>query len=270
MTVVVALLATLIGALIVAVLAYDIVRLISTGESRCPPLARLRGRRASLAATERWCTGLRLHDRISAGEYRSRMSGIARGRRRLRGRAPLRVDKPARTAESAALAQVAGARLAMTHSAAPISPVIPMTYLPRTPRAALATTGALCLALLVAGCGDDGGGTSSPATSAPSAPGTPSAPATPPPSPTASAEVRITIRGFAFQPTDLKVRPGATVTVVNEDSAPHTVTATGSDAFDTGEIAGGRSATFTAPDKPGTYPFFCSIHPNMKATLTVS
>ncbi|MFE5934141.1 cupredoxin domain-containing protein [Streptomyces sp. NPDC056470] len=143
-----------------------------------------------------------------------------------------------------------------------------MTFLPRTPRAALATTGALCLVLLVAGCGDDGGGTYSPATSAPSAPGTSSAPTTL--SPTASAEIRIAIRGFAFHPADLKVRPGATVTVANEDSVPHTVTATGSDAFDTGEIAGGRSATFTAPDKPGTYPFFCSIHPNMKATLTVT
>ncbi|MEU3750161.1 cupredoxin domain-containing protein [Streptomyces narbonensis] len=145
-----------------------------------------------------------------------------------------------------------------------------MTFLPRMPRAALATTGVLCLTLLVAGCGDNGGGTYSPVTSAPSAPGTQSASTTPPPSPTTSAEVRITIRGFAFQPADLKVRPGTTVTVVNEDSASHTVTATGSDAFDTGEIAGGRSATFTAPDKPGTYPFFCSIHPNMKATLTVA
>ncbi|MFF4871421.1 hypothetical protein [Streptomyces sp. NPDC000961] len=99
---VVALLATLLGVLILAALAYDIVRLISTGESRCPPLARLRGRRAALAATERWSTGLLLHERISAGEYRRRMPMIARGLRRLRSRALLRVVEP-RTAESATL-----------------------------------------------------------------------------------------------------------------------------------------------------------------------
>lgn len=133
-----------------------------------------------------------------------------------------------------------------------------MPSLSSSRRAGVAVVSSVCLALLLTGCGDDGGGTS------------PTPAATPSASPTATVEARITIRGFAFVPADLKVRPGATVTVVNEDSVAHTATATDGGAFDTGEIAGGRSATFTAPDKPGTYSFFCSLHPQMKATLTVA
>ncbi|MDX3308172.1 hypothetical protein P1S61_03430 [Streptomyces sp. ME08-AFT2] len=74
--------ATLIGTLILAGVVYDIARLITPNEPRCPPLARLRGRRAALEGAERWCVGLRLHGRIDASTYQHRMSGLARGRRR--------------------------------------------------------------------------------------------------------------------------------------------------------------------------------------------
>ncbi|MFE4636227.1 cupredoxin domain-containing protein [Streptomyces sp. NPDC056773] len=81
-------------------------------------------------------------------------------------------------------------------------------------------------------------------------------------------EVRI--KGFKFIPADVKVAAGAKVTVINEDSAPHTLTATEGYAFDTGTIEGGASGTFTAPSKPGSYSFYCSVHPDMKGTLVVS
>ncbi|MCF4135959.1 hypothetical protein L1856_02125 [Streptomyces sp. Tue 6430] len=71
----------LIGTLILAGVVYDIARLITPNEPRCPPLARLRGRRAALEDAERWCVGLRLHGRIDASAYQHRMSGLARGRR---------------------------------------------------------------------------------------------------------------------------------------------------------------------------------------------
>ncbi|MEN8653711.1 hypothetical protein ABCR94_24680 [Streptomyces sp. 21So2-11] len=77
-----ALIAALIGTLILAAVSYDIVRLITPNEPRCPPLARLRGRRAALEGAEQWCVGLRLHGRIDADTYQRRMSGLARGRRR--------------------------------------------------------------------------------------------------------------------------------------------------------------------------------------------
>jgi plastocyanin len=34
-------------------------------------------------------------------------------------------------------------------------------------------------------------------------------------------------------------------------------------------VAAGGTATFTAPTKPGTYPFHCSVHPQMHGTLVV-
>ncbi|MEV0170657.1 hypothetical protein AB0I00_05955 [Streptomyces sp. NPDC050803] len=78
-----AVIAALLGALILAGIAYDIARLITPDEPRRPPLARLRGRRAAPAEAERWLVGLRLHGRIDAATYRRRMSALARGQRRI-------------------------------------------------------------------------------------------------------------------------------------------------------------------------------------------
>jgi plastocyanin len=80
----------------------------------------------------------------------------------------------------------------------------------------------------------------------------------------------IEIKNFAFHPASLTVKPGASVTVTNDDQTTHTVTATGSKDFDTGDIAPGKSMTFTAPKAAGGHPYICSIHPFMKGTLTVS
>ena len=73
--------ASLIGALILLVVFYDTARLVTPRESRCPPLARLRGRRAALAAAEQWLVGLRMHGRVDAAEYRRRRAALARGER---------------------------------------------------------------------------------------------------------------------------------------------------------------------------------------------
>ncbi|WP_406723529.1 hypothetical protein WJ438_00915 [Streptomyces sp. GD-15H] len=77
-----AVIASLAGALILAIIGYDIARLVTPQEPRRPPLARLRGRRAALEEAERWLVGLRLHERIDTATYQRRMSGIARGQRR--------------------------------------------------------------------------------------------------------------------------------------------------------------------------------------------
>ncbi|WP_233435880.1 hypothetical protein [Streptomyces anulatus] len=67
--------------MLLAAIYYDIARLVSTHQSRRPPLARARGRRAALEGEERWCTGLLLHGRIGTRSYQRRMSGLAHGRR---------------------------------------------------------------------------------------------------------------------------------------------------------------------------------------------
>ena len=117
----------------------------------------------------------------------------------------------------------------------------------RRPVAALAIA---CAAFLPAGCSSSHSGT--PASTAPVAPNT------------------IIIQNFAFHPATLTVQPGATVTVTNEDSTTHTVTATGAKAFDTGNVGPGKTVTFTAPATAGAYPYICEIHQYMQGTLTVS
>ena len=76
-----AVIATLIGLLILTALVYDITRLFGCDEPRRPPLARLRGRRAALEAAELRVVGLRLHHRLDQGAYQQRMSSLAHGRR---------------------------------------------------------------------------------------------------------------------------------------------------------------------------------------------
>ena len=77
----------------------------------------------------------------------------------------------------------------------------------------------------------------------------------------------IGIKEFKYAPSMLTVRTGTTVTWVNHDEEPHTVTsATG--AFSSPGLVNDDTfvQTFT---KPGTYEYFCALHPYMKATVVV-
>ncbi|SEK45285.1 cupredoxin domain-containing protein [Streptacidiphilus jiangxiensis] len=118
------------------------------------------------------------------------------------------------------------------------------------------------------------GGCSSAAVQSSPTPATPpssqSAPSTPgpPSSRPSTAAAQIVIDNFAYSPANLTVHPGESITVVNHDSATHTLTARPGSAFDTGPINPGKSATFTAPANPGTYPYVCT-HASMHGTLTV-
>src|SRR3954449_4374031 len=84
---------------------------------------------------------------------------------------------------------------------------------------------------------------------------------------TASPPAVIAIKDFGFT-TPHSVSPGATVTVNNMDAVAHTVTADIEGAFDDDPAPPGNSS-FTAPTKPGSYPFHCSIHPQMHEILVV-
>jgi plastocyanin len=86
--------------------------------------------------------------------------------------------------------------------------------------------------------------------------------------PAAGGGPTITISGMAFG-DPLTVSPGATITIVNKDTVEHSVTSDPKGPFST-DVDGGEQKTFTAPTQPGTYPFVCKYHPNMKGTLTVT
>jgi plastocyanin len=82
-----------------------------------------------------------------------------------------------------------------------------------------------------------------------------------------SAAAELTIEGTAF-PATLEVASGATVTVVNEDALPHTVTSEDG-GFDV-EVPESETTEFDAPTEPGDYDVVCEIHPSMTMTLTVT
>ncbi|MBP2215131.1 cupredoxin domain-containing protein [Arthrobacter sp. CAN_C5] len=81
-----------------------------------------------------------------------------------------------------------------------------------------------------------------------------------------TGQMSISIDDFVFSGPGT-VNPGGEITVTNNDSEAHTVTADDG-SFDV-TIPGGESATFTAPSVIGSYGFFCKFHGNMKGTLTV-
>lgn len=88
---------------------------------------------------------------------------------------------------------------------------------------------------------------------------------------TASAdEAEVVLAGISFEPSEITVDPGTTITFVHEDGGiPHTVTADDG-SFDSGQIADGDSFTVTV-EQAGEIPFFCEIHPGqMQGTIRVT
>ncbi len=78
----------------------------------------------------------------------------------------------------------------------------------------------------------------------------------------------VTIQNFAFQPANLLVTVGTTVTWTNQDSAPHTVTFRDSTLQSSSTLRQGQSFSHTFASA-GTFAYFCAFHPNMVATVTV-
>ena len=78
---------------------------------------------------------------------------------------------------------------------------------------------------------------------------------------------KVTIDNFSFNPATLTVPSGTTVTWTNQDDMVHTVTEANRLFSSKGLETGGTYAyTFTAP---GTYTYFCALHPRMTATVIV-
>ena len=75
------------------------------------------------------------------------------------------------------------------------------------------------------------------------------------------------MQNFAYQMAHIQVRTGTTVTWTNQDSAPHSVTFKNG-MKDSGLLYQGQSFSYTF-NTPGTYQYYCTVHPNMVATVTV-
>lgn len=78
----------------------------------------------------------------------------------------------------------------------------------------------------------------------------------------------VTIRDFEFDPKDITVSVGTTVTWTNQGPTAHTATADDG-TFDTGNLVKGATGTYKFT-KAGKYDYHCTPHPYMKASVTVT
>jgi plastocyanin len=86
---------------------------------------------------------------------------------------------------------------------------------------------------------------------------------------TSAGETKIEIKDFAFSPQTITVKSGEKITWINRDEEPHTIVSVEkqfkkSRALDTDE-----QFTVTA-GAPGTYSYYCSVHPKMTGTIVVT
>jgi plastocyanin len=107
------------------------------------------------------------------------------------------------------------------------------------------------------------GGAATDPTTEPAEPTAPAESTTPAPNSTTTVEMR----NNAFNPPQLNVAPGTTVTFVNNDTVPHTATADNG-LFDSGELAPGASYPVVL-DGAGTVTYHCELHPEMQGSIVV-
>jgi plastocyanin len=84
-----------------------------------------------------------------------------------------------------------------------------------------------------------------------------------------AAPNQVVIGNFAFQPATLTVKPGTKVTWVNRDDVPHTATSADQrKEFNSGTLDTDQQFSHVFK-KPGTYKYFCALHPKMTGKIIV-
>ena len=79
--------------------------------------------------------------------------------------------------------------------------------------------------------------------------------------------VEVSIDNFSFTPPVVTVKPGTQITWINRDDIPHTVVSN-ENVFKSKALDTDDKFSFTL-SKPGTYSYFCSLHPRMTAKVVV-
>jgi plastocyanin len=82
------------------------------------------------------------------------------------------------------------------------------------------------------------------------------------------SESRIEIKDFSFNPQTITVKSGERITWVNKDEEPHTVVSVQKQFKKSSALDTDQEFTVTA-GAPGTYTYFCSVHPKMTGTIIV-
>jgi plastocyanin len=73
----------------------------------------------------------------------------------------------------------------------------------------------------------------------------------------------------SYNPNPIEIKVGETVTWINDNSSPHTVTSSNDSTFDSDVLRRGETFSFTF-DNEGEYPYFCTLHPSMTGTVVVT
>ena len=84
----------------------------------------------------------------------------------------------------------------------------------------------------------------------------------------ATKESKIEIKDFAFNPQTLTVKSGDKITLINRDEEPHTIVSVEKQFKKSTALDTDQEFTITA-GAPGTYTYFCSVHPKMTGTIIV-
>jgi plastocyanin len=79
--------------------------------------------------------------------------------------------------------------------------------------------------------------------------------------------IEVKIDNFSYSPAAVTVKAGTQVTWTNHDDIPHTVVSS-DNVFKSKTLDTDEKFSFI-PTKPGTYSYFCSIHPKMTAQIVV-
>ena len=83
-----------------------------------------------------------------------------------------------------------------------------------------------------------------------------------------AGESKIEIKDFAFNPQTITVKSGEKITWVNRDEEPHTIVSVEKQFKKSSALDTDQEFTITA-GAPGTYTYFCSVHPKMTGTIVV-
>lgn len=84
----------------------------------------------------------------------------------------------------------------------------------------------------------------------------------------APSSVTVSISNFSFSPSKLTVKTGTSVTWINNDNVPHTITSDTGNLLNSPTLSPGQSFSFTFVDS-GSTKYHCNIHPMMQGTVIV-
>jgi plastocyanin len=79
---------------------------------------------------------------------------------------------------------------------------------------------------------------------------------------------KIEIKDFMFNPQKITVKSGEKIIWINHDEEPHTVVSVGKKFQKSSALDTDQEFSITAGG-PGTYEYFCSVHPKMTGTIVV-